>query len=640
MRLDDTPPDGDVSRRRFLGLAGVFGLVGLLWPTVRARFLPGSAPQRTRRVASHRNRTGRWSDPSTWDGASPRSGDRVVIRGRVVLDQDRDVAELVIQSDGELIFSPSKSVTLSSEGNVVVNGVLTMRPSRPRIRHTLVFPSVDESAFVGGGMDVLASDVGLWVMGAGRLNLAGASRTPWVRAAGSIGAGDNEIRLASAPTGWRPGDTVVITPTVPPTQEGHSLAYDTGVIAAIHGMTITLARQTTHDHPAVEIGPGPAIGAEVLNLTRNVRIQGTRKGRAHVFIRSTSPQAVRGTALRFMGPRHGVTGSSTFVLGRYGIHLHMCGDGSRGSVLDSVVITDTGSHAFVAHMSDGVTMKGCISHNTFEDAFWYDGSAGVGTVGDPTNDLALRNCVASLVQVDPPFRGYRVSGFSLDRGVGNSAVGCVAVGVQGNKEASGFGWPQESGDPGNWIFEDNLAHNNAVSGIFVWQITTEANYVRRFTAFHNGVAGIDHGAYLSSFVYQDCSLFGNLEAGVVLHANSRDEPQLVFSRLHVDGSGFSPHGVAVARHSTPAYAYTRIDGSTFRGHTVAGIAWIPRGSSHAELFDVVNCTFEGNPFWLASDIDPASVIHVNDDVHGSITLRRGDRPGTFVPAWNASETTS
>ena len=47
-----------------------------------------------------------------------------------------------------------------------------MKP-RPGVTHTLRFVGIDERDFVGGGMDVLESDVGLWVMGSGRLDIRG-----------------------------------------------------------------------------------------------------------------------------------------------------------------------------------------------------------------------------------------------------------------------------------------------------------------------------------------------------------------------------------------------------------------------------------------------------------------------------------
>jgi hypothetical protein len=83
---------------------------------------------------------------------------------------------------------------------------------------------------------------------------------------------------------------------------------------------------------------------------------------------------------------------------------------------------------------------------------------------------------------------------------------------------------------------------------------------------------------------------------------------------------------------------TEVTRCTFRGFRQAAIGFVDGGSKHPDVFDVVNCTFDGNEFWLDPDIHEASVIRVQDDVHGSIELRRGDQPGDLDEAWNARVT--
>jgi hypothetical protein len=152
-----------------------------------------------------------------------------------------------------------------------------------------------------------------------------------------------------------------------------------------------------------------------------------------------------------------------------------------------VVIRDTGSHAFVAHQVNGVWFRGCISHNTFEDAFWWDGAPDTRHPGPPSNDILYERCVASMVQYDPPFRGYTLTGFALGRGTGSVAKECVAVavGVQGSQR---LGLPVAGGLRGH------LDHNRG--------------------------AGISHGAYVNPYLYKDSTLFGNRGSAVELHANS------------------------------------------------------------------------------------------------------------------------
>ncbi|WP_345289147.1 hypothetical protein [Kitasatospora albolonga] len=447
-----------------------------------------------------------WSDPAGWSGgAAPRPGAAVRITDHVLLDGDVTVGSLLVEPSGSLTFAPDRPVSLTSHGNVEVRGALTLAPSNAATVHAVRFPAVDEGRFQGGGMALVESDTGLWVTGSGRLRLAGAQRTAWVRAAGPLKAGDTSIRLAAAPAGWQVGDELAVTPTGTPDAEGFSERYDHRTVTAVNGSTVSLDGPLKYAHPKVTTGGGVSVGAEVLNLTRNVRVEGTEKGRAHVHITSNQRADVRYAALRWMGPRS--AGKEKWagkpvtepVLGRYGLHFHMLGDTTRGTVVEGVVVRDTGSHAFVPHNCHGITFRSCIAHQTWEDAYWWDGPLDTRTPQGPSNDITYDACVASRTQFDPNPRGYRLTGFSLGAGKGGVARDCVAVGVQGANGASGYEWPETS--EGVWTFERCLAHNNLENGIFVWLNAEFHHTVGQFVAYHNGGWGIEHGAYLNDFDY-------------------------------------------------------------------------------------------------------------------------------------------
>ena len=225
----------------------------------------------------------------------------VVIDAHVVLDVDARVTRLEIRAGGSLTFAPNRSVSLTSTGNVVVRGLLRLVPAGPHLTHALRFEGVDETRFVGGGMDVLESDTGLWVVGRGRLQARGAVRTAWSRAAGSIRAGDTQVRLRAVPTGWRAGDEVAIVPTGSPVLDGHHDQYDVRALRSVRGAVLALDRPVAFSHPAVVVAPGTTMTAEVVNLTRNVRIEGTPRGRAHVFLGSAAVHQLDYVALRHWG---------------------------------------------------------------------------------------------------------------------------------------------------------------------------------------------------------------------------------------------------------------------------------------------------------------------------------------------------
>ncbi|MGH3508072.1 MAG: hypothetical protein ACRDO2_12795, partial [Nocardioidaceae bacterium] len=97
------------------------------------------------------------------------------------LSGERQASTVEIAPGAVLEFDPDVSTTLTLTGNMLVLGVLRMRPSRPDVVHRLRFVDIDEAAFEGDSMGPLESDVGLWVMDRGALDLRGTSRTGWQR---------------------------------------------------------------------------------------------------------------------------------------------------------------------------------------------------------------------------------------------------------------------------------------------------------------------------------------------------------------------------------------------------------------------------------------------------------------------------
>ena len=666
--VTDDPGDGGApaparprrfTRRQVVTMVGATGLVGAgvaaNWfvldgdpATSGGSTADGSPTTRARATTGESIPAGaHWSDPATWGGQVPGPGDVAVIDKPVVVDVDAMVAGVRIEDTGELTFDPAASHTLTATGNVVVAGTLRARPQAADVHHVVVFEGIDESRVEGGNHshEPVGTDVGLWVLASGLLDVVGTPKRSWTTLTGSADAGVTRISVADA-TGWQVGDEVVVTPTEPTTVEEFAERYDRRVVTAVEGTTVDLDTPLEFDHPAVTVRPGVTHHAEVLNLTRNVRVEGTPGGRAHVMLLGVSrPQTFSYVGLRHMGPQEtyrdddGVRG----VLGRYALHLHRTYDAAHGTELEGVVAYDGGNHAFVPHLSHGITFRECIAHDLSESAFWWD-EAEHDAENDhvPANDLVYERCVASLVR---PTSGseYEASGFVLGPGQGSAARGCVAVGMLGNDTANpGFRWRGDSHQAHAWVFEDCISHNNAGSSIYFWVNGVPPSVVDRFTAYHDQ-HGVRAGAYTNLVSYRDCTIYACGTAGLVIEAvpgtsdDLRSDVTITYDGMYVDQAGRSEYAVVVSEHVVATDRHTLMTGCHFTGGTKAQVAF-PEPGEYPQLYELTDCTYDGNAFWLAGRLTEVVDIAVRDDVNGAIALRPLDQEGERRSAWNARVT--
>ncbi|MGH9112215.1 MAG: G8 domain-containing protein [Acidimicrobiales bacterium] len=687
---DETPPpehpdagiggDGETrrfTRRQALTLAGT-GAGSLVGAGLAARWLfdDASSTSATRSPAARRSRTttsapattttappttaeaapltrAHWSDPATWDGQVPGPGDVAVIDRAVILDVDATVAGVRVEGAGELVFDEAQSRTLTSTGNVVVAGAFRARPRSAEVVHRVVFDGVDETRFVGGHTpEPLDTDVGVWVVGDGVLDLQGAAKRAWTNLTGSAAAGDAHITVADA-AGWRVGDEVVVTPTGPttPGEEDQTYAerHDRRTVTALQGTTVTLDRPLEHAHPAITVRPGVSHNAEVLNLTRNVLVAGTPKGRAHVmFLHGAEPQHLSYVGLRHLGPQVAIPARGEMrdvgVLGRYSLHFHMCHDGSRRSLVEGLVAYDGGNSAFVPHLSHGITFRDCIAHDQVESAFWWDQAPDEDEESDsvPTHDVVLERCVAHLLRFSENSR-YGLAGFMLGAGRGNVARGCVAAGVLGGDEATaGYTWPDGSRDQEHpWTMEGCLSHNNYASAIYYWQNNVPRTIVDRFTSYHDR-RGIEAGSYTNLVSYRDCTIYACRTGGLTIKAvaggprTSPDET-ITYENVYVDQAGLTEFAVYVAPPIVEAAQATRVSGCRFLGGTTAQLGF-PEPGEFPHVYEITDCRFDGNAFWLAEGMPDRVAIRVRDATNGTIMLRGVDQPGSPRAEWNASIT--
>jgi hypothetical protein len=272
----------------------------------------------------------------------------------------------------------------------------------------------------------------------------------------------------------------------------------------------------------------------------NLQIEGTATGHAHMFIKSTQPQFIRNVAFRYMGPRKDISGDGIkeFVTGRYAVHFHHCGDGSRGSIVEGCIARDCNSHCFVPHGSHGITMRGNIVHNVLEPPFWYD-------MGHKTNDITWDNNLVVKVGFIPraqddgaPQGG--AGGFVLGYGDGNICRGNVVIGTSGDPRAAGaYIWPEFRDDndkakpiEGSWLFENNTSVN-CPSGEQVWQ-NSDVHHIIRNSIHINCQFPLFHGAYVNDYN----RIGGYYKGGIVdIRAASATTNRLRFEGITFDANG-------------------------------------------------------------------------------------------------------
>jgi hypothetical protein len=651
------PPKG-ISRRRALSVIGAGGAVGVgllagqdLWldPITnrrRRRRRPGRVTTTTTQPPATSPSTSPpttepppppvlWSSPGAWDGGQiPGPDDIAVVKRPITLDIDTQVAGVQIEPSGQLIYDPAASHTLASEGNVVVHGLLQMRPANAATHHVLSFVGVNEGGFTGGHTDnPIDGDVGVWVMHAGVLDLQGASKAAWTNLAAEAGRGAPTIAVDDA-AGWQVGDEIVVTPTEPAHgDEDHWEHHDRRMVTAVSGNQVSLNRPLDYAHPFVTVRQGVTHRPEVVNISRNVRIEGAADARAHVILlHAMRPQAMAWTGLRQLGPAG--------VLGRYALHFHMCGDGVRGSTLDGLAASDCGNHAFVVHLSNGVTLTDCVTHDTVDDAYWWDQGDQDTPDANPSDDVTYDRCLASYVHMGE--NPHTTAGFLMAAGAGNVARNCVATGIDGRSfGACGFRWTAHARDENKWIFEDNLTHNNRWSGIYYWQNHARRTIVDRFTCYHVA-QGIFAGSYSNLVSYRDNILYGFTKKGLTIHAtpgSPRETPDetITYEGMYVDAAGLTDYAVEIPKHVLDQGRTTLVSGCTFKGATQAQVAFTENGDIN-QLYDFVDCSFEGTPFWLHDGVPDNSQIRVMGGTHGGMMVHPAGGPGRAQAAWNATTT--
>lgn len=392
----------------------------------------------------------------------------------LTLDKDLSLTE-VLEVEGVLILDPKSNVTLTTTKNIIVTGNVISQPD-PSVVHTIRFTGINENNYVGGGDTLLDSDVGMWVINAGQLNLNGSIQNGWPTDDIKKGNVDNITKFASLATanlrieGTATGQAhVFIKSTRPQTIRYTQFRYlgprkDVNKDGAKELVT---GRYACHFHHSEDGSRGSIIEGNIARDCNN-----------HCFVPHGS---------------HGITMRNNIVY----------------NVMEAPFWYDFG------HRTHDLVWE----NNLVVNVKYVPRSQDQDSDGAPT---------------------FGAGGFVLGSGNGNKCNGNVVIGTSGEQRGSGaYIWPELRDDADNtkqledsWEFQDNTAINCPI-GISVWQNNLHHHIVRNTTIINCPVA-IFHGAYQNHYRY----IGGKITGGYIeVRAASATTNRVRFEEMEIDAAG-------------------------------------------------------------------------------------------------------
>lgn len=370
------------TRRKFLG-------------TIAAGALAARADTAAPVVRSARS--GRWSAPATWAGKHvPSAGSKVEIQPghNVLYDVASHDTIRMVHISGTLSFARDRD-TLLQAGLIKIGGDSTEDGFNTSGGHE--HPGTRAALEIGTPDDPIPAAhtarirLVYWegldkesfpsiVCCGGRMDLHGAplSRT-WLKLGAAVKQGDTTITLAEPVTGWRPGDTIIVTGTVRQNKIKKTFRdsvrdqtqTEERVITAVNGAVLRIGKPLEFDH----ICDGP-YRADVANLSRNVVIESAdpEVARGHTMYHHGSAGSISYAELRHLGKRG--------VLGRYSLHFHLVRDSMRGSSVVGASIWDSGNRWITIHGTDYLVVRDCVGYNSIGHGFFLEDGTEVFNVLD------------------------------------------------------------------------------------------------------------------------------------------------------------------------------------------------------------------------------------------------------------------
>ncbi len=306
---------------------------------------------------------GNWSDAATWGGALPQADQYVFIPNgmQVTYDVFSDTSFRGVRVDGTLQFRTDIDTRLVTETMVSTPGsLLTIGTAEAPIES-----GVEAEILIDASRGAIDSSLDPTLLGRGLIThgvvrIHGAAKTTHLPLAVAPRAGDQQLTLASAPTGWQIGDMLVLAGTHH--DENGSDADNTRFhdevleITGISGNVITFINRTNSgvdgttslafDHLPPSGFLEYNLQVHVGNLSRNVVVRTlnaesvSTQERGHVMFMHSPNVQVNYAAFRDLGrtdknqllndvelDANGnlTPGTGTNQRGRYSLHFHRTG---------------------------------------------------------------------------------------------------------------------------------------------------------------------------------------------------------------------------------------------------------------------------------------------------------------------------
>jgi len=336
-------------------------------------------------------RSGDWSDPNTWGGATPHEKARVRIAEDHTVTVDKEVSEdlTTILVEGVLKFATDRNTALN------VDTLVSTRHSRLEIgtrtnpvqsgftaRITIKdqnngFEVADESS-----PDYDPLKVGLGIITHGEFVAYGQEKTDRVAMNGAS-AGDTTLVLDVAPENWNVGDELVVAGVTKKASD------ETRTIAEISGNEVVLSAALEKDHNPPRNTHEKDLKVHVANLTRNVVLETAAENqlieeaateeekyglRGHLMFMHNNDVEMYYTQVNHFGrtiKSHAVNdsrldehGNATHIgtnpRARYSLHFHQGGHETEpGYVVGNSVVNSPGwgyvNHSSYVHMLNNVS---------------------------------------------------------------------------------------------------------------------------------------------------------------------------------------------------------------------------------------------------------------------------------------------